>query len=97
MKFINVTPEYGLLVRRDALAERGVSLETLLAIMKVAVPLDSNDRLISFGPSFGQEALDEFVKALSGLGLQYFDDFVEIVGDYPAWCSFKVAYAGDKD
>jgi hypothetical protein len=74
-----------------------VSLDTLLAVMKVAVPLDSDDWLISFGPSFGQEALDEFVKALSGLGLQYFDDFVEIVGDCPAWCRFKAAYAADKD
>jgi len=93
MNFINVTAEYGLVVRRDALAERRVSLDDLLSVLKVSAPLDSDDRLISFGPAFGQEALDGLVTSLSGLGLRYFDDFVGVVGDYPAWCRFKVGYA----
>jgi len=97
MSFINVTPEYGLVVRKDALLERGVSLEKLLVAMKVEAPLDSDDRLISFGPSFGQEALDGLVRELLGLGLQYFDDFFEVVGDYPAWCRFKVGYTAGKE
>jgi hypothetical protein len=93
MGFIDVTPEYGLVIRKDALRERNVSLEALLAAMKTDAPLDSDDRLISFGPSFGQEALDGLIKELSGLGLQYFDDFVEVVGSYPEWCRFRVGYA----
>jgi hypothetical protein len=93
MNFINVTQEYGLVIRRDALRERNVSLEVLLKTMKVDAPLDSNEWLISFGPSFGQEALDGLVKELSGLGLQYFDDFIEVVGNYPEWCQFKVGFA----
>ncbi|ODP30914.1 hypothetical protein [Pandoraea sp. ISTKB] len=97
MSFINVTPEYGLVIRKAALFERGVSLEKLLATMKVEAPLDSDDRLISFGPSFGQEALDGLMRELLGLGLQYFDDFVEVIGDYPAWCRFKVGYAVGKE
>lgn len=93
MGFIDVTPEYGLVIRKDALRERNVSLETLLTTMKMVAPLDSDDRLITFGPSFGQEALDGLIKELSGLGLAYFDDFVEVVGSYPEWCRFKVGYA----
>ena len=93
MSFIDVTPEYGLVVRKDSLRERGVSFEMLLAVMKTDAPLDSDDRLISFGPSFGQEALDGLIEGLSGLGLHYFDDFIEVVGNYPEWCRFKVGYA----
>lgn len=93
MGFIDVTPEYGLVIRKDALRERGVSLEALLAAMKTDAPLDSDDWLISFGPSFGQEALDGLIEELTSLGLQYFDDFIEVVGNYPEWCRFKVGYA----
>jgi hypothetical protein len=92
MGFIDVTAEYGLVIRKDALRERGVSLERLLAVMKTDAPLDSDDRLMSFGPSFGQEALDGLIKELTSLGLQYFDDFIEVVGNYPEWCRFKIGY-----
>lgn len=92
MEFIEVAPGYGLVIRKNALIEHGVPLEKLLAIMKIDAPLASNDQLVSFGPFFGQEALDRLIKELSGFGLQYFDDFVEVVGDYPGWCRFKVGY-----
>jgi hypothetical protein len=68
MGFIHVTPEYGLLILKDSLYERGVSFEMLLSAMNVEAPLDSDDRLISFEPSFGQEALDELTKSLLKLG-----------------------------
>ncbi|WFU07173.1 hypothetical protein QA648_35305 (plasmid) [Rhizobium sp. CB3171] len=97
MNFINVTHEYGLVIRRAALVERGVALDDLLSAMKVRGPLDSDAHLISFGPSFGQEALEGLVKVLSALGLRYFDDFIDIVGDYPRWCQFKVGYAAEND
>lgn len=97
MRFIRVTGEYGLVVRSDALAKRGVSLSELLAVIKVAAPLDFDDHLISFGPSFGQEALDALVKELSGLGFRYFEDFFEFVGDFPSWCSFGVSYVSEED
>ena len=57
-------------------------------------PLDSNERLASFGPHFGQEALDEFLRRLSAAGLAYFDDFIEFSGVWPEWCRFK-AYSPD--
>jgi len=94
MRNIQVTSEFGIIVRRAALAERGVSWTDLLRILEASAPLDSNERLASFGPHFGQEALDEFLRRLSAAGLVYFDDFIEFSGVWPEWCRFK-AYSPD--
>jgi hypothetical protein len=81
--YISLTSEYGLVVRRKALEERGVSWGDLLTALEVRRPLDENDCLISFGPHFGQEALDTMTHRLTSMGLRYFDDFFEFSGDYP--------------
>jgi hypothetical protein len=81
MDHIAVTSEFGIVVRRAALTERGVSWEALLKVLEVQAPFDSNNDLISFGPHFGQEPLDVLIHRLSELGLNYFDDFFEFSGD----------------
>jgi hypothetical protein len=86
---IKATGEFGLIIRRRSLQERNVSLKAVLEAMEAAEPLDISDELISFGPSFGQEALDTFVKRLVAMGLVYFDDFFEFVGMFPTWCEFR--------
>jgi hypothetical protein len=43
--------------------------------MEQSPPLDISDDIVSFGPSFGGEAADEFVKRLTAAGLEYLDDF----------------------
>jgi hypothetical protein len=91
MSHISVTNEYGIIVRRAALAERGVSWEDLLKVFSVKEPLDADSYLILFGPHFGQEALDALLERLSSIGLKYFDDFFEFYGDYPEWCVFKAS------
>jgi hypothetical protein len=90
MRNIQVTSEFGIIVRRAALAERGVSWTDLLRILEASAPFDSNETLASFGPHFGQEALGEFLRRLSAAGLVYFDDFVEFTGVWSEWCRFKV-------
>ncbi len=87
--YISLTSEYGLLVRRKALEERGVSWGDLLNALEVRKPLDENEYLISFGPHFGQASMDTITQRLTTLGLSYFDDFFEFSGDYPKWCVFK--------
>jgi hypothetical protein len=87
--YVSLASEYGLLVRRKALEESGVSLGDVLTALEVGEPLDENEYLISFGPHFGQEALDTMTQRLTTLGLRYFDDFFEFSGDYPKWCVFK--------
>ena len=91
MTGVRVTGEYGLVVRRASLKERGVSWTALLAALEVAKPLDSDEFILSFGPHFGSEALATFTSRLSELGLRYFDDFFEFSGDFPKWCQFSVA------
>jgi hypothetical protein len=93
---INVTAEFGLIVRRRALLERNVPLEKVLAAVEAGRPLDCNDDLISFGPGFGQEALDEFSRRLIELGLVYFDDFFEFAVPCPSWCRFQAEAAAEQ-
>lgn len=87
---INVTSEFGIIIRRRALVERGVSVDDIVSLMESA-PLDINEDLISFGPSFGQEALDTLIRRLMSAGLEYFDDFFEFSGIFPPWCHFKAS------
>jgi hypothetical protein len=86
---IKVTAEFGIIIRRAALEERGIASEDLLSAFQASKPLDLNAELVSFGPSFGKEALDTFIQRLRALGLIYFDDFIEFAGDFPGWCKFR--------
>ncbi len=89
MSSVLVTPQYGIIVRCSALELRKVSEARLLEAMETDAPLDRSADLISFGPSFGNEALETFVTRLEALGLIYWGDFCEFVGDYPEWCRFR--------
>jgi len=86
---IKITSEYGVIVRKAALATKGIAYGTLLHAFEVEAPLDENDDLVSFGPSFGQEAMDEFISRLQALGLEYFDDFFCVACDFPEWCALR--------
>jgi hypothetical protein len=88
MATVNLTSEFGLVVRRVALEQRGVSYRELLDAMESEAPLDVNEDLISFGPQFGWEAATEFVRRLESLGLRNIDDFFVFTGDFPEWCGF---------
>jgi hypothetical protein len=41
--------------------------------------------LIAIGPLHGDTALTELIDELEGAGLQYFDDFFELSGNWPEW------------
>jgi hypothetical protein len=94
MSGISVTPQFGIVVRRAAMRERGIELRDVLEALEADAPLDSDEHLLSFGPSFGEEAGDEFVRRLQMLGLDYVDDFFVFFVDVPSWCRFQ-AYLGD--
>jgi hypothetical protein len=57
MSCVDVTGEFGIIIRRRSLVERDVSLHSILEVLEVKGPVDMNDELLSFGPSVGQEAL----------------------------------------
>jgi hypothetical protein len=89
MATVNLTAEFGLVVRRAALEQRGLTYRKLLEAMETEAPLDMNEDLISFGPHFGSEAATEFVRRLESVGLINIDDFFVFVGDFPGWCGFN--------
>jgi hypothetical protein len=88
MATVNLTSEFGLVVRRAALEQRGVSYRKLLDTMETETPLDVNEELLSFGPHFGLEAATELARRLEALGMINIDDFFIFVGDFPEWCGF---------
>ena len=89
MTAVTLTSEFGLVVRRAALRQRGVSYAKLLELMEAEKPLDASEELVSFGPHFGSEAAAEFVRRLEAAGMINIEDFFVFVGDFPEWCSFK--------
>jgi hypothetical protein len=89
MATVDLTSEFGVVVRRAALEQRGVSYRKLLDTMETEMPLDVSDDLISFGPHFGVEAAAEFVRRLEAVGMINIEDFFVFVGDFPEWCGFK--------
>jgi hypothetical protein len=90
---IPITFEFGIVVRRQALAERAIALAAVLRVFEVSAPLGESADLLSFGPSFGSEACDEFKRRLTGLGFAYVDDFFDLHLDHPSWLQFSAAFA----
>lgn len=91
MNSIPVFAQGGVVVRKAALVEKKVSEASLSEAMESALPEGDGDTgIFSFGPSFGEEAMNEFVKRLSDLGLEYVDDFYCFNLDIPDWCVLRV-------
>jgi hypothetical protein len=86
---IAATTEYGIVIRRQALDKLGINAEQVCEIMEDQ-PLGSNPDLISFGPSFGNEALEELIARLKAVGLEYVDDFAALALDIPDWLAVRV-------
>lgn len=90
MNTVKATGEYGIVIRLAALTAKSIDYMQLLRAMEVDQPLDSNEDLVSFGPSFGEEAMNEFISRLQALGLEYVDDFFAIACDMPTWCCVRI-------
>ena len=90
---IRVTFEHGIVIRKAALRRTRIDREQLLSAFESQAPFSENDDLVVFGPSFGSEACDEFIRRLKDLGLQHVDDFFELEFDHPEWLSFSAQLA----
>lgn len=89
---VEVTFSYGLVIRQRALVARGVSRSQLLEALETDSPSAEDSELLSFGPSFGPEACDEFVRRLESIGLAYLDDFFDLALNHPSWLKFSAHY-----
>lgn len=73
----------------------GVDYADVLKALESQKPLDQNGELITFGPSFGEEAMSEFASRLRNLGLKFIDDFFCLSFDLPEWCGIRLIFRGD--
>jgi hypothetical protein len=88
---VKITSEFGVIIRKKSLAEKNISLDKLKEAAENATPMSEDEELISYGPHFGPEAMDNFGKKLNEIGLEYIDDFFNFYGDFPDWAEFSVA------
>lgn len=90
MRFVKLSSDFGIIVRKEAIQEKGISIKKLFQIMDVSTPFDETETLASFGPHFGQEAASEFIQRLEQAGLIYGEDFWDFDDIFPNWCSVYV-------
>ncbi|MBX9813379.1 MAG: hypothetical protein K2X76_01615 [Sphingomonas sp.] len=93
MSYIAATAEYGLILRKGALAEKGISPEILSDIMADIDVFGEDENLISYGPLFGEEVLEEIKARLSANKLDYVDDYFELNMLLPHWVKLGVELA----
>lgn len=87
---MKVSRDFGIVVRRAALAAKNVDLSTVIVEFNFRTYFDESDSLVSLGPFFGGDAADDCSRSLERLGLTYIDDFFIFEGFVPDWCSFEV-------
>ena len=87
---VKVSNNFGIVVKKSAITREGIVHQDLLALMECASPFDENNMLISFGPHFGGEAANEFIRRLEQAGLQYVDDFMDFQILLPEWCETSI-------
>ena len=95
MASIRIEHQFGCVIRRKALDERGIEVQDLLEAMEVGGPLDESEELMAFGPFFGGEAAVTFHERLLALGLVFVDDFTDVVIDLPQWLRLRAEYSGE--
>jgi len=65
MGFVAVTAEYGIVIHPRALTERDVSYQAVLNALEADEPFGVDEELLTFGPSFGPEALEALTQSSS--------------------------------
>jgi len=84
---VKVSNDFGIIIRKKAIVDRGIYYKDLLVLMECVAPFDESDELLSFGPHFGGEAANEFIHRLKQVGLVYVDDFIDFHTPLPEWCN----------
>jgi hypothetical protein len=90
MTYLRSTGSFDLIIRLAALKEKSVDLTSLLNAMEYNGVLGRNTSIISFGPIFGEEAMNELIRRLQALGLSYVDDFIDLNVFVPDWLTIAV-------
>ncbi len=97
MPGVRVSEHFGLVIRKSALVRHTVSVGLLLHTMEAEHPLDEDESLLSFGPHFGGEAAQEFIRRLETIGLKYGEDFIDFADILPEWCQVHISIAPESE
>jgi hypothetical protein len=75
-----------LFIRRDAFERVGLTRAAIDARLNLtADEFRVEGELIAVGPLLAEAGLSGLVDELEALGLEYFDDFFELSGNWPEW------------
>ena len=75
-----------LLVRKDAFERAGLTRAALDERLNLtADEFRVEGALVAIGPLVGEQALAALIEELEGMGLEYFEDFFELSGNWPEW------------
>ena len=75
-----------LVVRKDAFERVGLTRAALDERLNLtADEFRVEGGLIAIGPLVGDTALTSLIEELETLGLEYFEDFFELSGNWPEW------------
>jgi hypothetical protein len=69
MTYIAATSEYGIVIRKTAMKAKSLDDPMLFDIMTDVGVLGRDKNIVSFGPFFGKEALDQITTQLESAGL----------------------------
>lgn len=75
-----------LVVRKDAFERVGLTRAALDERLNLtADEFRVEGSLVAIGPLVGDTALTSLIEELETLGLEYFEDFFELSGNWPEW------------
>lgn len=92
---LEATGEFGLVIRRQALVERGIASSSIVALLEGSNLLGQDEHLLSIGPFFSGGALDVCRNYLQERWFEYGEAFIELKVDLPNWIRAGVAHAAD--
>ena len=83
-----------LLLRREAFERAGLTRTALDERLNLtADEFRVEGELIAVGPIHNEAALGDVISELEGLGLEYFEEFFELSGNWPQWLRLFAMYA----
>ena len=75
-----------LLVRKEAFERVGLTRQAIDERLNLtADEFRVEGALVAIGPLVGDSAVTSLIDELEGMGLEYFDDFFEMSGNWPDW------------
>lgn len=81
-----------LLIRRESYERAGLTraaIDERLSLTDQEFRVERD--LVAIGPVYDADAFGQLVEELEQLGLAYFDDFVEMTGNWPEWLDVFVS------